>query len=246
MTQLDGKTALVTGGSRGIGAAIAKRLARDGAAVAITYSNAADKADEVVAEIKAAGGKAVAIKADNRDPDAVRAAVEEVATTFGAIDILVNNAGILSSAGIQDETLESFDRIVDVNIRGVFVAVQAALKYIPDGGRIITTGSCLAHKVSFPGISLYSMTKSALIGFTRGVARDLGPRGITVNLLHPGPTNTDMNPENGENGDAMRSLMAIKQFSRAEDTAGLVSWLASDEARTVTGAEFTVDSGVNA
>ncbi|WP_417812797.1 SDR family NAD(P)-dependent oxidoreductase [Thalassospira alkalitolerans] len=246
MTQLDGKTALVTGGSRGIGAAIAKRLARDGAAVAITYSNAADKAGEVVAEIKAAGGKAVAIKADNRDPDAVRAAVEEVATTFGAIDILVNNAGILSSAGIQDETLESFDRIVDVNIRGVFVAVQAALKYIPDGGRIITTGSCLAHKVSFPGISLYSMTKSALIGFTRGVARDLGPRGITVNLLHPGPTNTDMNPENGENGDAMRSLMAIKQFSRAEDTAGLVSWLASDEARTVTGAEFTVDSGVNA
>ena len=128
----------------------------------------------------------------------------------------------------------------------MFVAVQAALKYIPDGGRIITTGSCLAHKVSFPGISLYSMTKSALIGFTRGVARDLGPRGITVNLLHPGPTNTDMNPENGENGDAMRSLMAIKQFSRAEDTAGLVSWLASDEARTVTGAEFTVDSGVNA
>lgn len=246
MTQLDGKTALVTGGSRGIGAAIAKRLARDGAAVAITHSNAADKADEVVAEIKTAGGKAVAIKADNRDPDAVRAAVEEVATTFGAIDILVNNAGILSSAGIQDETLESFDRIVDVNIRGVFVAVQAALKYIPDGGRIITTGSCLAHKVSFPGISLYSMTKSALIGFTRGVARDLGPRGITVNLLHPGPTNTDMNPENGENGDAMRSLMAIKQFSRAEDTAGLVSWLASDEARTVTGAEFTVDSGVNA
>ncbi|OSQ49201.1 SDR family NAD(P)-dependent oxidoreductase [Thalassospira alkalitolerans] len=246
MTQLDGKTALVTGGSRGIGAAIAKRLARDGATVAITYSNAADKAGEVVAEIKAAGGKAVAIKADNRDPDAVRAAVEEVATTFGAIDILVNNAGILSSAGIQDETLESFDRIVDVNIRGVFVAVQAALKYIPDGGRIITTGSCLAHKVSFPGISLYSMTKSALIGFTRGVARDLGPRGITVNLLHPGPTNTDMNPENGENGDAMRSLMAIKQFSRAEDTAGLVSWLASDEARTVTGAEFTVDSGVNA
>ncbi|SOC21189.1 SDR family NAD(P)-dependent oxidoreductase [Thalassospira xiamenensis] len=246
MTQLNGKAALVTGGSRGIGAAIAKRLARDGAAVAITYGNAADKAAEVVAEIKEAGGKALAIKADNSDPAAVRAAIEEVAKTFGKIDILVNNAGILSGGSIEDETLESFDRIVGVNIRGVFVAVQAAVKHMPDGGRIITTGSSLANKVPFPGISLYSMTKSALIGFTRGVARDLGPRGITVNLLHPGPTNTDMNPENGENGDTMRSFMAIKQFSRSEDTAGLVSWLASDEGRTVTGAEFTVDSGVNA
>ncbi|MBO9506348.1 3-oxoacyl-ACP reductase family protein [Thalassospira sp. A3_1] len=246
MQNLAGKVAFVTGGSRGIGAAIAKRLAREGAKVAITYVSAPDRARDVVGEIEAAGGVALAIKADNRKAQEVEAAINEAAAKFGRIDILVNNAGIIEMAPVDELSIEQFDRTVDVNVRAVFVATKAALAHMPDGGRIITTGSNLAHQVPWPGLSLYALSKSALIGFTRGAARDLGPRKITVNVVHPGPTDTDMNPAEGDIADAARSTMAIPDYSDANDTAGLVAWLAGPEAKVVTGSEFTVDSGMNA
>ena len=246
MQNLTGKVAFVTGGSRGIGAAIAKRLARDGATVALTYVSSPDRARDVVGEIEAAGGTALAIKADNRNAEEIEAAVNQAAAQFGQIDILVNNAGIIEFAPIDELSIEQFDRTVDVNVRAVFVATKAALAHMPDGGRIITTGSNLAHQVPWPGLSLYALSKSALIGFTRGVARDLGPRKITVNVVHPGPTETDMNPAEGDIADAARRIMAIPDYSDANDTAGLVAWLAGPEAKVVTGAEFTVDSGMNA
>mgnify|MGYP003111527308 FL=1 len=246
MQNLTGKVAFVTGGSRGIGAAIAKRLARDGATVALTYVSSPDRARDVVGEIEAAGGTALALKADNRNAEEIEAAVNQAAAQFGQIDILVNNAGIIEFAPIDELSIEQFDRTVDVNVRAVFVATKAALAHMPDGGRIITTGSNLAHQVPWPGLSLYALSKSALIGFTRGVARDLGPRKITVNVIHPGPTETDMNPAEGDIADAARRIMAIPDYSDANDTAGLVAWLAGPEAKVVTGSEFTVDSGMNA
>ncbi|PKR59902.1 3-oxoacyl-ACP reductase family protein [Thalassospira lohafexi] len=246
MQNLTGKVAFVTGGSRGIGAAIAKRLARDGATVALTYVSSPDRARDVVGEIEAAGGTALAIKADNRNAEEIEAAVNQAAAQFGQIDILVNNAGIIEFAPIDEFSIEQFDRTVDVNVRAVFVATKAALAHMPDGGRIISTGSNLAHRVPWPGLSLYALSKSALIGFTRGVARDLGPRKITVNVVHPGPTETDMNPAEGDIADVARSVMAIPDYSDADDTAGLVAWLSGPEAKVVTGSEFTVDSGMNA
>ena len=246
MQNLAGKVAFVTGGSRGIGAAIAKRLAREGAKVAFTYVSTPDRARDVAGEIEAAGGVALAIKADNRKAQEIEAAINEAAAKFGRIDILVNNAGIIEMGPVDELSIEQFDRTVDVNVRAVFVATKAALAHMPDGGRIITTGSNLAHQVPWPGLSLYALSKSALIGFTRGAARDLGPRKITVNIVHPGPTETDMNPAEGDIADAARSVMAIPDYSDANDTAGLVAWLAGSEAKVVTGSEFTVDSGMNA
>ncbi|MEQ8389807.1 MAG: 3-oxoacyl-ACP reductase family protein [Thalassospira sp.] len=246
MQNLAGKVAFVTGGSRGIGEAIAKRLARDGAKVILTYVSAPDRARDVVGEIEAAGGTALALKADNRNAEEIEAAINQAASQFGQIDILVNNAGIIEFAPIDEFSIEQFDRTVDVNVRAVFVATKAVLAHMPDGGRIITTGSNLAHRVPWPGLSLYALSKSALIGFTRGVARDLGPRKITVNVVHPGPTETDMNPSDGDIADAARSVMAIPDYSDANDTAGLVAWLAGPEAKVVTGSEFTIDSGMNA
>lgn len=246
MQNLAGKVAFVTGGSRGIGAAIAKRLARDGATVVLTYVSAADRARDVVEEIEAAGGTALALKADNRKAEEIEAAINQAASQFGQIDILVNNAGIIEFAPIDEFSIEQFDRTVDVNVRAVFVATKAVLAHMPDGGRVITTGSNLAHRVPWPGLSLYALSKSALIGFTRGVARDLGARKITVNVVHPGPTETDMNPAEGDIADAARSIMAIPDYSDANDTAGLVAWLAGPEAKVVTGSEFTIDSGMNA
>ena len=246
MQNLAGKVAFVTGGSRGIGAAIAKRLAREGAKVAFTYVSTPDRARDVAGEIEAAGGVALAIKADNRKAQEIEAAINEAAAKFGRIDILVNNAGIIEMGPVDELSIEQFDRTVDVNVRAVFVATKAALAHMPDGGRIITTGSNLAHQVPWPGLSLYALSKSALIGFTRGAARDLGSRKITVNVVHPGPTETDMNPAEGDIADAARSVMAIPDYSDANDTAGLVAWLAGSEAKVVTGSEFTVDSGMNA
>jgi NAD(P)-dependent dehydrogenase (short-subunit alcohol dehydrogenase family) len=246
MQNLTGKVAFVTGGGRGIGAAISKRLAQEGAKVVLTYVSAPDRARDVVREIEASGGTAVAIKADNRNADEIEAAINQAAAQFGQIDILVNNAGIIEFAPIDEFSIEQFDRTVDVNVRAVFVATKAALAHMPDGGRIITTGSNLAHRVPWPGLSLYALSKSALIGFTRGVARDLGPRKITVNVVHPGPTETDMNPAEGDIADAARRIMAIPDYSDANDTAGLVAWIAGPEAKVVTGSEFTVDSGMNA
>lgn len=246
MTGLRDKVALVTGGSRGMGAAIAKRLAREGADVALTYVSAGDKARTVVGEIEQAGRRGLAIAADNADPAAVKAAVEQTVTEFGRLDILVNSAGIFVVKPLDALTLDDFEQTVAINVRAVFVASQAAAAHMGEGGRIITIGSNLAEHVPMPGVSLYSLSKAALIGFTKGMARDLGPRGITVNVVHPGSTDTDMNPANGEYADAQRSLMAIPRFAEPSDIAGFVAWLASEESRFMTGAGLAIDGGTNA
>jgi 3-oxoacyl-[acyl-carrier protein] reductase len=246
MTGLKDKVALVTGGSRGMGAAIAERLAREGANVALTYVTAGDKGRAAIAKIESAGRRGLAIAADNADPAAVRAAVERTVAEFGRLDILINNAGIFVAKPLDALTLEDFDRTVAVNIRAAFIASQAAAGQMSAGARIISIGSNLAERVPGPGLSLYSLSKAALVGLTKGMARDLGPRGITVNIVHPGSTDTDMNPADGEHADAQLSLMAIPHFGKPRDIASLVAWLASDESQFVTGAAFTIDGGANA
>jgi len=246
MSTLNGKVALVTGGSRGIGAAIVQRLARDGAAVAFTYVSSPDKAQALAKQIEAAGGKARAYQADAADPAALRAAVDQVAADFGQLDILVNNAGIFLGGVFEETTLEDYERTMAVNVRAVFVASQAAARHMGEGGRIVNIGSCLADRVPSAGMTLYSMSKSALSAFTKGLARDLGPRGITVNVVQPGSTNTDMNPADGDHAEYQRSRMAIPRYGDASNIAGMVAWLASDEGRFATGAAFTVDGGANA
>src|ERR1700704_4023289 len=196
--KLAGKVAVVTGGSRGIGAAITKRLAADGAGVAFTYSKGADAAASVVKEIERRGGKAIAIQADAADADAVRNAVERTVTTFGRLDVLVNNAGTAIPKPFEETTLEETDRVIDINLRGVFIATQAALKHLPDGGRIITIGSCVGERMMTPGLVAYAATKGAVKMFTQGLAREIGSRGITVNNVQPGPIDTDLNPASGE------------------------------------------------
>jgi 3-oxoacyl-[acyl-carrier protein] reductase len=239
---LSGKNALISGGSRGIGAAAVRRLAKDGAAVAFTYAVSDDKAAALVAEIKADGGEAVAIKADSADPEAVRRAVTETAIRFGRLDILVNNAGILLRGPVDTFNLADFDRMLAVNVRAVFVAVQTALAHMSEGGRIITVGSVTADRSGFPGASVYSMTKAAVAALTRGLARDLGPRGITVNTVQPGPTETDMNPD--ENVRAMlRPMLALGRIGKDSEIASLIAYLASPEASFVTGAALTIDGG---
>uniref|UniRef100_A0A9E7ZH87 3-oxoacyl-ACP reductase FabG n=1 Tax=Bosea sp. NBC_00436 TaxID=2969620 RepID=A0A9E7ZH87_9HYPH len=245
MSRLAGKRALVTGGSRGIGAAIARRLAAEGADVALTYERSAEKAGEVVKGIEALGRKGVAIAADSADPAAVARAVDDAAKALGGLDILVNNAGIYRGGPVADWSLADIDATLSVNVRAVVLASQAAAAHLGEGGRIISTGSCLADRVVEPGVTLYAMSKAALIGFTKGLARDLGPRGITVNIVHPGSTDTDMNPADGERADAQRARMAIPRYGQPEDIAGLVAYLASEEARFITGAGFAIDGGVN-
>ena len=246
MSRLKGKIALVTGGSRGMGAAIVRRLASEGADVALTYNSSEDRANAVVAEIRGVGGKCLAIAADSADPSAIQAAVEKTVAEFGQLDILVNNAGIFVVKPIEQLTLDDFDETVNVNVRAVFTASQAAAAHMGEGGRIISIGSNLAEHVPMPGASLYSLSKSALIGFTKGLARDLGPKGITVNVVHPGSTNTDMNPADGDYADGQRSLMAIPRFGEPDDIASFVVWLAGDESRFITGAGLTIDGGTNA
>ena len=241
--KLTGKVALVTGGSRGIGAAIARRLADDGAAVALTYAHGDQKAAEVVSAIERAGGRALAIKADAANAEAVRGAVAQTVQTFGRLDVLVNNAGIAAIAPIEQLSLEDFDRSVAVNVRAVFVAAQEAARHLTAGGRIITIGSVNADRMPFAGGSVYAMTKAAVAGLTRGLARDLGPRGITVNNVQPGPVATDMNPENGPFAETLKSFMAIKRYGQGDEIAGMVAYLASPEAAYVTGASLTIDGG---
>lgn len=245
MSRLAGKRALVTGGSRGIGAAIARRLAAEGADVALTYERSAEKAATVVREIEALGRKGFAIAADSADPDAVKRAVDEAVKALGGLDILVNNAGIYRGGPVAAWSLADIDATLAVNVRAVVLASQAAAAHLGEGGRIISTGSCLADRVVEPDVTLYAMSKAALIGFTKGLARDLGPRGITVNIVHPGSTDTDMNPANGAGADAQRARMAIPRYGQPEDIAGLVAYLASEEARFITGAGFAIDGGVN-
>ncbi|GLH43327.1 3-ketoacyl-ACP reductase [Pseudomonas atacamensis] len=243
---LTGKIAIVTGGSRSIGAAIAKRLAADGATVTITYNASPDRAEAVVQEIVAAGGQAVALAADAGNPEAVRAAIAEVAQRFGKIDILVNNAGISLLGAPEDIAFEDFQRILAVNVTGVFVATQQALKHMGQGGRIIHIGSSMVQYAAFATASVYTLSKGALTGFSRGLVRDLGPRGITVNTVHPGPTDSDMNPADGPIADFLRPNIAMGRYGEGKDVASAVAYLASAEAGFVTGAELIVDGGVTA
>lgn len=243
---LSGKVAFVTGGSRGIGAAIAKRLADDGAAVAITYASSPQKASDVVKGIENAGGRALSIEADGADDAAVKNAIRQTVQELGGLDVLVNNAGIAVVKPVDELTMQDFDRMVAVNVRAVFAAVQEALHHIKNGGRIITIGSCNADRLHFAGGSLYAMTKAAVAGLTRGLAHDLGPRGITVNTVQPGPTGTDMNPPDGPSSEALKAILSVGRYAKAEEIAGMVSYLASPEAGFVTGASLEIDGGYNA
>jgi NAD(P)-dependent dehydrogenase (short-subunit alcohol dehydrogenase family) len=243
MSSLANKVALVTGGSRGIGAAIARRLAQDGADVALTYVSAAEKASAVAAQIDAIGRRGLAIHADSAHPAAVTAAVEKTAAQLGRLDILVNNAGIFIPSPFEDATLDEIERMWTVNVRATVVATQAAIRYMTGGGRVVNIGSCLAERVSAPGMTLYAMTKAALVGLTRGLARDLGKRGISVNVVEPGPIDTDMNPATDEGADRQRRSTALGRYGTAEEVAALVAHLASEEGRNITGAALLIDGG---
>ena len=240
------KVVLVQGGSRGIGAAIVQHLADLGARVAFTYVSSAQKAEALKAGIETNGGRALAVQADSADADAVVAAVEQTVAAFGRLDILVNNAGVLAIAPIQDFKLEDFDRTLAVNVRSVFVATQAAARHMTETGRIINIGSTKADRVPFAGGATYAMSKSALIGLTKGLARDLGPRGITVNNVQPGPVDTDMNPADGEMAEGMLSYMALQRYGRAEEIAAFVAYLAGPDAAYITGASLSIDGGFGA
>ncbi|KGM32908.1 SDR family NAD(P)-dependent oxidoreductase [Inquilinus limosus] len=246
MSGLSGKVALVTGGSRGIGAAIAERLARDGADVAVTYAASPDKATAVVGRIEALGRRGLAIAADATDGRAVQAAVERTVAELGRIDILVNNAGVFPYGPFEEVGEDELDRTLAIHVRSSFLAAQAAARRMGQGGRIISIGSCLADYAGGANMTLYVMTKAALTGLTRGLARDLGPRGITANIIHPGPTDTDMNPADGPHADGQRQHIALGHYGEASDIAAMAAHLAGEGGRWVTGASIAVDGGVNA
>ncbi|MFF7710385.1 SDR family oxidoreductase [Pseudomonas sp. NPDC007930] len=240
------KVALVQGGSRGIGAAIARRLAADGARVAFTYASSAAKAEALRDEITAGGGQALAIQADSADPAAIERAVAATAEAFGGIDILVNNAGVLALGSVEELALADFDRTLAINVRSVFVASQAALRHMGEGGRIINISSTNAERMPFAGGATYAMSKAALTGLAKGMARDLGPRKITVNNVQPGPVDTDMNPADGEMAPGMLGLMALDRYGTAEEIADFVAFVASPQAGYITGASLTIDGGFGA
>jgi len=240
------KRALVTGGSRGIGAAIVKRLAREGADVALTYVSNFHQANETVEAAQALGVKALAIQADSADAEAVVGAVEQTVRELGGIDILVNNAGIAVVAPLDDYHLEDFDRTLAVNVRAVFVATQAAVRYMQPGGRVINIGSCNAERMPFVGGGVYAMSKAALVGLVKGLARDLGPRGITINNVQPGPVDTDMNPAHSDFAKTLLQLMAVPRYGVGSEIASLVAYLAGPESGFVTGASLTIDGGFTA
>lgn len=246
MSKLAQKVALVTGGSRGIGAAIAKRLAADGASVAITYAKDATAASAVVNAIELAGGKAVAIQADAADTQAVKDAVEKAVATLGRLDVLVNNAGTAIPKKFEETTLEEMDRMIDINLRGVFVTTQATLKHMNDGGRIIMIGSCVGERLMTPGLVPYAATKGAVKMFTQGLSREVGDRGITVNNVQPGPIDTDLNPAAGDWATPQKAATALDRYGSVDEVAALVSFVAGPESSYITGANLTVDGGTNA
>jgi 3-oxoacyl-[acyl-carrier protein] reductase len=246
MSKLAKKVALVTGGSRGIGAAIAKRLATDGASVAITYAKDSGAASAVIKAIELGGGKAIAIQADAADAKAVAEAVEKTVATFGRLDVLVNNAGTAIPKTFEETTLEEMDRVIDINIRGVFAATQAALKHMKDGGRIINVGSAVGERVQTPGLVPYSATKGAVKLFTQGLSREVGSRGITVNNVQPGPIDTDLNPASGDWAVPQKAATALNRYGHVDEVAALVAFVAGPESSYITGANLTVDGGMNA
>ncbi|WP_316837175.1 SDR family NAD(P)-dependent oxidoreductase [Pedobacter nutrimenti] len=246
MNRLENKIAFITGGGRGMGAAISKRLAEEGATVVLTYSKSKEKAEAVAAEINAKGGHARAVEADSIDPKALTNAIHKTITELGPIDILINNAGIYVGKEFESHTLEDYEEIMAINVRAVYVAALAVAPKMPRNGRIITIGSNMAENALGPQTTLYTMSKAALAGFTRGLARDLGAKGITVNLVQPGPINTDMNPSDTELADFLRSRMALSEYGTGEDIAGLVAYLASEEGKYITGTSITIDGGLNA
>jgi 3-oxoacyl-[acyl-carrier protein] reductase len=246
MSKLANQVALVTGGSRGIGAAIAKRLAADGAAVAITYAKDDKGASAVVEAIEREGGKAVAIQAEAANAEAVKDAVEETVKTFGRLDILVNNAGTAIPKPFEETTLEEIDRMFNINVRGTLVATQAALRHMQGGGRIISIGSCVGERNMTPGLTPYAATKGAVKMFTQGLAREVGSRGITVNNVQPGPIDTELNPAAGDWATPQIANTALGRYGHVDDVAALVAFVASPEASYITGANLTVDGGTNA
>ncbi|MGE7084044.1 SDR family oxidoreductase [Achromobacter xylosoxidans] len=244
--EFHGKAALVTGGTRGIGAAIVRGLAQRGAAVAFTYASSDSAANELARRLGASGARVLGIKADSRDPAAVRAAVDHTARELGRLDILVNSAGVFPSGPIEDATLQEIDDTLAIHARAVFVASQAALAHMGSGGRIISIGSCFAQRVPYGGVTLYAMSKSALIGFTKGLAREVGERGITVNIVDPGSTDTDMNPADGPAASAELALMAVKRYARPAEIAAAVAYFASAESQFITGSSLAIDGGFTA
>jgi 3-oxoacyl-[acyl-carrier protein] reductase len=244
--KLEGRIALITGGSRGIGAAIAKRLAADGAHVAITYAKDSSSASAVVKAIEGNGGKAVAIQADSVDAEAIKVAVEKTVSTFGGLDILVNNAGTAIPKPFEEATLEELDRVLDINVRGIFIATQAALKHMKEGGRIIMIGSCIGERMMTPGLAAYAATKGAVKMFTQGLSREVGSRGITVNNVQPGPIDTDLNPAAGDWATPQIANTVLGRYGHVDEIAALVAFVAGPESSYITGTNLTIDGGTNA
>lgn len=246
MSHLTGKVALVTGGSRGIGAAIAKRLAKHGAKVAITYTKGADAANAVVKEIEKNGGKALAVQADGANAEAIKNAVEKTVSTLGGLDVLVNNAGTAIPKPFAEQSLEEIDQMINLNFRGLLVTTQAALKYLKTGGRVINVGSCVGERLFTPGLTAYAATKGAVKMFTQGLSRELGPKGITVNNVQPGPIDTDLNPASGDWAKPQMANTSLGRYGTPDEVAALVSFVAGPDAAYITGANLTVDGGTNA
>lgn len=243
---LKGKRALVTGGSRGIGAAIVQRLASEGANVAFTYASSRDQANAVAKTAAATGVQSLAIQADSADANAVISAVDQTAAKFGGLDILVNSAGILTLGSVEEIKLADFDRIFAINVRAAFVAIQASLKHMKFGSRIVNIGSTNAERMPFPGGSAYAMSKAALVGLAKGIARDLGPKGITINNIQPGPTETEMNPATGKFADFMKTITALPRYADPKEVAGMVVYLCGPDGGYITGASLTIDGGFGA
>ena len=246
MYSLAEKVALVTGGSRGIGAAIAKRLAEEGAKVVITYAKDAAAASAVVKAIERGGGTAVAIQADATDVKAVEDAITQTVTTFGRLDVLVNNAGTAIPKSFEETTLEDMDRVIDINFRGPMIATHAALKHMRSGGRIIMIGSAVGERVAAPGLVAYAGTKGAVKMFAQALAREIGSRGITVNNVQPGPIDTDLNPASGDWAVPQKAATALDRYGHVDEIAAMVAFVAGPEAAYITGANLTVDGGMNA